>query len=241
MLHKRPRILFTRAIAQPVIDRAAQHGIDIRVIPFIRTAPLEPAEVSRIVGRPGRGELVAVFTSVHAVRAVAPVLNGMPLKIFCLSGATRGAVAEHFPAADVLGTAAYAEGLAAKILEDKAVRQLHYFCGNLHLPLLPDQMAAAGIRMDLHIVYETRLTPVALDEAFDGIAFFSPSAVQSYLSVNQVAAGVCLFAIGRTTAAALSALDNELIISSFPDPEAMLDTIIEFYQSGSVLTNTSNA
>jgi uroporphyrinogen-III synthase len=82
---------------------------------------------------------------------------------------------------------------------------------------------------------------VAISQHFEGIAFFSPSAVQSYLSLNRIEADTCLFAIGRTTAAALSGPGNRVITSSSPDPDALLDAIIEFYQSGAVPNNTRNA
>lgn len=52
-------------------------------------------------------------------------------------------------------------------------------------------------------MYETEETPVKLEKQYDGILFFSPSAVQAFYKQNQPAKKTVLFAIGKTTAEAL--------------------------------------
>lgn len=63
----------------------------------------------------------------------------------------------------------------------------------------------------------------------DGILFFSPSAVESYLKLNTIKDEMC-FCIGETTA---EALENKkiknIIIAVKPSVENVIDEVIEYY------------
>lgn len=93
-------------------------------------------------------------------------------------------------------------------------------------------LRAKGIIVNEWIVYRTILTPQKTQRIYAGIAFFSPSAVESYFSLNTVADGVTLFAIGRTTAAAIQARCScPVIISDRPWKEALVRTMTEYFQT----------
>jgi uroporphyrinogen-III synthase len=89
-----------------------------------------------------------------------------------------------------------------------------------------------GFRVNEWVVYRTILTPQKTQRIYAGIAFFSPSAVESYFSLNTAADGVTLFAIGRTTAAAIQArCACPVIISDRPAKEALVRTMIDYFQT----------
>ncbi len=86
------------------------------------------------------------------------------------------------------------------------------------------------------VVYETVETPTVAADDIDAILFFSPSAVKSFFSVNQLKSGAICFAIGATTAAAVKEYSgNKVFISEAPTQEALLDLIIKTYQVSKAL------
>ena len=78
-------------------------------------------------------------------------------------------------------------------------------------------------------VYQTKLAPFKISdqENFDGIMFFSPSAVESYFSNNKIKKEIC-FCVGNTTAAALEELKiKNIVVADLPTVE---DTIIAVFE-----------
>jgi uroporphyrinogen-III synthase len=145
-------------------------------------------------------------------------------------------VAERFGADAIAGTADSAAGLAAQIIRvaPAEVRRaaVYFFCGDQRRDELPDLLKEAGLTAHEVVVYRTILTPQKTQRIYAGIAFFSPSAVESYFSLNTVADGVTLFAIGRTTAAAIEArCPNAVIISDRPGKEALVRTMTDYFQT----------
>ena len=93
-------------------------------------------------------------------------------------------------------------------------------------------MKSAGIKVHEVVVYETVETPVIANDDFDGILFFSPSAVQSFFSVNQLKNSDVCFAIGQTTAESIAAFaKNKIFISKTTSQEALLQEVINYFKS----------
>ena len=219
-------VLSTRPLAGSLIDEAAAKGVIIDVLPFIRTRQLEEEglvrQLEKLVGR----SLVAVFTSTNAVAAIRGP-EQPDWKIFCLGGATRRAVAARFGESLIAGTADSAKELAEVIIRRETPRELWFFCGDSRREELPESLRSAGWVVHEVVVYQTILTPHRIDKRYDAIAFFSPSAVESFFSVNKIDPQVPLFAIGRTTAASLHEhCPNPVTISERPDEQIMIRQII---------------
>jgi uroporphyrinogen-III synthase len=67
---------------------------------------------------------------------------------------------------------------------------------------------------------------------YQGILFFSPSAVTSFFSKNTIDRQTILFAIGETTAGTLRMYtDNTIITGSEPAQENLVNAMILYYQS----------
>jgi uroporphyrinogen-III synthase len=158
-------------------------------------------------------------------------------RIFCIEGATRRAVADYFGEAAIAGTAESATALAKVVAGEgdenaRGTKEIFFFCGDQRREELPAMLRAKGFEVNEWIVYRTLLTPRKAERAYAGIAFFSPSAVESYFSLNTVADDVTLFAIGRTTAAAIQAkCPNAVIISDRPVKEALVRTMTDYFQT----------
>ena len=89
-------------------------------------------------------------------------------------------------------------------------------------------MKLAEIILDEVEVYETVLTTHKINFKPDGILFFSPSGVESYLQENKIEDENC-FCIGNTTAEALKYVTPNRIIANQPTKESVVMKCIEFY------------
>jgi uroporphyrinogen-III synthase len=216
------RVLSTRPLSGALIEVARSKGIAIDVMPFIATASVADEELLRPLKE---RRLTVVFTSANAVEAVG---GGGDWKVYCLSGATRRAAEEKFGEAAIVAVADSAAELAQKIVDD-GVKAVCFFCGDLRREELPAIFRRAGIGYKDIVVYTTTATPHKMEDDYDGILFFSPSAVESYLSMNAVPEGTVLFAIGRTTAAALKGYN--VVVSERPEAGALLDKVTEHFQN----------
>lgn len=97
---------------------------------------------------------------------------------------------------------ASSEALAQEILLQN-YEEINFFCGNLHRPELPQLMARQAVKLNIFEVYKTHLKPSAIDEVYDVVCFFSPSAVESFFQLNDWDENCLALAIGKTTAEAL--------------------------------------
>ena len=67
----------------------------------------------------------------------------------------------------------------------------------------------------------------AFKKNYDGILFFSPSAVNSFFSLNKINEQTQIFAIGKTTADAIHKhTKREITIAEIPSEENMVDQVI---------------
>jgi uroporphyrinogen-III synthase len=209
-------VLSTRELSAELVEKAAAKGVVIDSLSFIAIEPMHAVEL------PGPSAVV-VFTSVNAAAAV----EGSGWSIFCTGGATRRKVAERFGEAAIAGTADSAADLAATIVGEGWVKAVWFFCGDLRRNELPLRLKQAGIQVHEVVVYRTRLTPQKIEREYDGIAFFSPTAVESFFSANRIPAHTQLFAIGATTAEAIGRYcNNPVTTSERPDAELLINQII---------------
>jgi uroporphyrinogen-III synthase len=225
-------ILSTRPLDAGLLAHAKAAGIVIDTQSFISTEPVRDEELQRRIRELGDQPLTAVFTSMNAVAAVAAMVGAkVSWKIFCIGAATRQLVHAHFGEKAIAGTAPSAAELADEILGHHPAG-VFFFCGDQRRDELPGILSAAGVRVNELVVYRTTQTPHSVEGPYDGIAFFSPSAVHSFFSVNIAGDKTLLFAIGSTTAQAIQGYcTNPVVISRSPAKEVLIQQIIEHFQT----------
>jgi uroporphyrinogen-III synthase len=207
-------------------------GIRTEAIAFIETLPLEDPGTTTAIRESFQDKSTVVFTSMNAVQSVADRLAGKvpDWRIFTMGTATRDRVVRHFGEGSIAGTGHDATSLADAVIQSGQVEDLLFFCGDIRRDELPERLAIAGIRVREIRVYRTLETPVAIDRPFDGILFFSPSAVRSFFSANRPPADTLLFAIGETTAAEIREhAGNTVIVSEAPGKDDMVKTVIRYF------------
>jgi uroporphyrinogen-III synthase len=213
-------ILSTRPLSQEVIGKANRNGIAIDVVSFIQTEPLPVDGIAHSAN--------AVFTSMNAVEAVAAAPIAAPAMVFCMGNTTAKLISEHFGQDVIKGTAENAAALADVIIQS-GVKEVVFYCGDQRRDDLPDKLSANDIAVTEVIVYRTIATPQPIKKDYTAILFFSPSAVESFFTMNTISNGTVLFAIGSTTADAIKKFTgNEVIIGDEPGKHALAHKAIEY-------------
>ena len=227
------RILCTRPLTTEVIADASANGFVIDTLSFIHTETLTNPEVSKSVNDVDILATV-IFTSMNAVEAVKEMVGDKNLswKIYCIGNTTKALVEKYFPNSLIIGTAADATTLAKLVLLNKEIKEAVFFCGNQRREELPESLSSNGVKVKEIVVYNTYEVSTKVIEGYDGILFFSPSAVNSFFAVNKIGEATVAFAIGQTTAAEIAKHSlNRVVVSDKPGKEELVKTMMNYYQT----------
>lgn len=177
--------------------------------------------------------LTVAFTSANAVHAISEVMGTAKpnWNIYCIGNATKHAALRYFDATAIKDTANNAAELAEKIIA-AGIKHIVFFCGDKRLDTLPELLRSAKKEVDEVVVYKTTHTPHVITKHYHGVLFLSPSSVQSFFQVNKVAPDTVLFAIGNTTAAAITHYtNNKVVVSAIPSKEEMVAGAIHYFHT----------
>jgi len=173
-----------------------------------------------------------IFTSQNAVLSL--VENAQELlpklrekNVFCVGLKTKALLEEN--GFNVIAYTGYATDLAEIIALIYSKESFTFLSGNLRRDTLPDFLKEANIKFNEIEVYETHLTPQKIKTPLDGILFFSPSGVESYLKDNKIKKEIC-FCIGNTTAEALEKTTNNIVVANQPTVENTIIQCINEYK-----------
>jgi uroporphyrinogen-III synthase len=230
-------ILSTVPVGEALVNEAAQNDIVIDEVSFIKIDEIVNTEIEKRIGELAHQNIIAVFTSKNAVNVVGKFISAKPSwKIFCIGNATKNAVGKVFGEGNVIGTAHYGSQLAEKIIEHSSVKKVVFFCGDQRRDELPGKLKKNGIEIEEIVVYKTIETSRALSKQYDGILFFSPSAVQSFFSKNSINQQAQIFVIGTTTANAVkSFIQQPVIIAETPGKENLVHLAIKHFSKSKIL------
>ena len=171
-----------------------------------------------------------IFTSQNAAQSVLLHPKAEELKsknVFCVGMKTKALLEENGFNVEVYLD--YASDLAEIITLIYAKESYTFFSGNLRKETLPKALKTAKVNFNEIQVYETTLTPQKIKTPVDGILFFSPSAIESYLKDNKIKNEIC-FCIGETTASSLEKITRNIIIADQPSVENVIEDVIEEYK-----------
>lgn len=172
-----------------------------------------------------------IFTSQNAVLSLLENPDWETLKskpVFCVGLKTKELLTEK--GFDVIAFTGYAADLAEIICLIYAQASYTFFTGNLRRNILPNTLKENEITFNEIEVYETNLISKKITSKIDGILFFSPSAVESYLASNTIKNEMC-FCIGESTSEALESKNiQNIIIAEKPSVENVINDVIEHYK-----------
>lgn len=170
-----------------------------------------------------------IFTSQNAVQSILEHPKYKELKaktVFCVGIKTKDFLeANGF---EVAAYTDYASDLAEIITLIYANESFTFFSGNLRKDILPSTLKENQVTFNEIEVYETNITSHKIKSRLDGILFFSPSAVESYLKMNGIKDEVC-FCIGETTAETLQNKHiKKIVVAEQPTIEDVITAVINY-------------
>lgn len=228
----KPHIVFTRVPDWAAMSRLTEWGWQISAHDFIR----KQINIPEQIGPESIYNNIAL-TSRTGVEAFLVLLNQLhpdrdAYRIFCLGQATQQAVLKG--GLRVQATAPNAAALADEILKQSDIHAVTHICGNRRRDELSAKLKSAGVEVLDVVAYRTEMTPIALTRPYDAIVFFSPSAVDSFLSQNTLTDIPC-FCIGETTEAhARQKGYTRTFTPDVPSQAALLKILYDYYSNPSV-------
>ena len=175
-----------------------------------------------------------IFSSQNAVLSLMEQSGWEALKsksVFCVGIKTKDLLELNGFKVDVYMD--YASELAEIITLIYNKESYTFLSGNLRKETLPQALKNAGVAFNEIEVYQTKLTPFKISdqEKFDGILFFSPSAVESYLTNNKINTEIC-FCVGNTTAKTLETYKiKNVVIAETPTIDEVIEEVITYYKA----------
>jgi uroporphyrinogen-III synthase len=169
-----------------------------------------------------------IITSQNAVEALLTSFSAVELQfknIYCVGRRTKRTIEKRI--GKVTYMASNAKKLANYLVEYIEGTEVTYFCSDLRLDDLPNILTENNIMVNEVEAYQTKYDAIKLEDDVDGIMFYSPSTVDSFLKHNE-ANGIA-FCIGETTANKAKKHFEDIRVAKVPTVESVIELVNEYY------------
>ena len=163
-----------------------------------------------------------IITSKNAVESLLTNFSAPELQfknIYCVGRRTKRLVERRI--GKVTHTEANAKKLAEYLVEYIDGTEVTYFCSDLRLDDLPNILTKNHIKVNEIEAYQTKFNADKVESNLDGVMFYSPSTVESFLKQNK-ANGIA-FCIGETTAKVAKQYFKEVRVAKVPTVESVIE------------------
>ena len=170
-----------------------------------------------------------IITSQNAVEAIVSSVPKEELQfknIYCVGRRTKRLIENKI--GKVKHSENYAKDLAAHLVEFIDGTEVTHFCSNIRLDELSTILQNNHIKVNEVEAYKTILDSEKIDPTVEGIMFYSPSTVESYL-INNTADAKVAYCIGETTATEAEKYFKDVRVSKIPTVESVIDLVNEQY------------
>ena len=199
-------------------DVVAESNDDIKINPNRLSKSVIRNEIENVI-----------ITSQNTVESLLTNFSAVELQfknIYCVGRKTKRMVEKRI--GKVKHFEQYAKDLANHMVEFMDGAEVTYFCSNLRLDTIPDILSENNIKVNEVEAYETKLDAKKIEGELDGVMFYSPSTVQSFLQQNE-ANGIA-FCIGETTATEAKKYFKDVRIAKVPLVESVVELVNAFYE-----------
>lgn len=214
-----PSVLSTKKLASNQRELLLNAGIGLVEKNFISIVPLEfkgtDLQENIIVTSQNTVELLLQKVALAELREKC---------FFCVGEKTSSLLKNK--GLEVRETTHYGSELGNILSEKYSERSYTFFCGKMRRPELPGILRKHFIAFDEVQLYDTELTPKKIYRSFNGVLFFSPSAVESFCSINDLS-GSTAFCIGTTTAAEAGKYTSNLVLAAKPTIESVIVAVVK--------------
>ncbi|MCA0152307.1 hydroxymethylbilane synthase [Winogradskyella vincentii] len=169
-----------------------------------------------------------IITSKNGVEALLHNFAPAELQfknIYCVGRRTKRMIEKRI--GNVKHIEANAKKLAEHLVEYMEGAEVTYFCSDLRLDDLPNILVENNITVNEVEAYQTKYNADKVESNLDGVMFYSPSTVESYLKQNK-ASGIA-FCIGETTAKVANQFFEDVRIAKVPTVESVIELVNENY------------
>ncbi len=165
-----------------------------------------------------------IITSKNAVESLITNISSDQLNfknIYCVGRRTKRLVEKKI--GKVTHSEPNAKKLAEYLVDYIEGTEVTYFCSDLRLDDLPKILTENNITVNEVDAYSTKFAALKIDEKAEGVMFYSPSTVKSYLSQNN--ADKIAFCIGETTAAEAKKNFKDVRVAKLPTVESVIELV----------------
>ncbi|OMP32144.1 hydroxymethylbilane synthase [Mangrovimonas sp. DI 80] len=169
-----------------------------------------------------------VITSQNAVDAILTNCPSEDLNfknIYCVGRRTKRLIEQKI--GPVAHAAKNAKTLAEYLVDYIDGTEVTYFCSNLRLDDLPTILKDNHIKVEEIEAYQTRYDSEKVEDNIEGIMFYSPSTVESFIQQNKPN-GIA-FCIGETTAKEAQKYFKDVRVAKVPTVESVIELVNEHY------------
>lgn len=169
-----------------------------------------------------------IFTSQNAVEAILTNASPEELQfknIYCVGRKTRRLIEKKI--GKVTHFESSAKKLANYLVEYMEGTEATYFCSNIRLDELPTILSENKITVNEIEAYETKQSPIKVDDSIESVLFYSPSNVQSFVQKNNT--DVVAYCIGDTTAEEAKKHFKKVHVAKMPTVESVIELVNESY------------
>jgi uroporphyrinogen-III synthase len=225
-------ILSTRSLQANAVEQLQHRAWRITLHDFVSKRIELPAHITAEVLNKN-----IVLTSQVGVEAFLTLIKKLQLspadyQVHCISQATKNIAVQA--GLFVKTSAPNALLLAEEILQHKDIRSVTHICSNRRRDEFSEKLYSDGVEVQDIVAYRTDLTPISIEQTYDALLFFSPSAVNSFLNANALKQVPC-FCIGQTTESyAKQKGFIKTYIPEAPSEDALVNLLIEHFTTTSV-------
>lgn len=160
----------------------------------------------------------AIVTSQNAVQFILE--NEIKVSEFlCVGEKTEAILIKN--GQKVVKKAENSSDLARFLIKMKQKDPFIYFCGTRRRDEIPSVLQREKVLFQEIVCYETTFQKKVFQHKWDGILFFSPSGVESFLSCNDLGDNIA-FCIGDTTATAVKKYTENIVVASSATIESVI-------------------
>ena len=165
-----------------------------------------------------------IITSKNGVESILNSFTKDELRfknIYCVGRRTKKLIEKRLGA--VKHSEKNAQKLADHLSNEIKGREVTYFCSDLRLDTLPTVLAAKGVEVHEVEAYKTMYSPAIVHDKVDGVLFYSPSTVESYIQEN--VANKIAFCIGESTAKEARKHFEKVEVANVPTVESVIELV----------------
>ena len=219
------RLLSTKTLSPRIKDHLTKIGTSIVEYPLIKIKPLHLTNQ--------KIQSMLIFTSQNAV-ILANKNNALKNKIigkksFCVGEKTRKLL-EKF-GFKVIEMRENANDLAHFLVEKYNKNSFSFFFGKKRRSEIESLFKIKNMNVEIHELYDTLFINKKIKGPFDGIIFFSPSAVLSFFENNKWPKDCHGFCIGKSTAETLKKFTTKYSEAKHPNEDQLSLTIINYFSN----------